>query len=406
MKASATRAVVDALTAAGATVRFVGGCVRDAVLGRPVTDIDIATPDPPETVIDLLGAAGIRVVPTGIEHGTVTAVVPPAHFEITTLRRDVETDGRHAKVAFTDDWETDAARRDFTINAMSCTPDGALYDPFGGLDDLRAGRVRFVGDAVQRIDEDVLRLLRFFRFYAHYGRPPPDAEAIAACRAAAPELPKLSGERVGAELVRLLAAPAAADVFALMIETGVIGAILPEVTGVGALGELCTIEGADADPLRRLALLLRRGRDGAAAVAGRLKLSNARGKRLLAMAEPTVAVTADLDVKGQRRALYCVGAAVFVDLVQLGWAEALARAPEDREALAEAYVPMGDTARAWETPKLPVRGADVVAHGVPDGPKVGRLLAAAEKWWEAGDYRADRKETLAKLEALVAGRTD
>jgi poly(A) polymerase len=406
MAAPATRAVLDALTAAGATVRFVGGCVRDAVLGRPVTDVDIATPDPPETVTDLLDAAGIRVVPTGIKHGTVTAVVAPAHFEITTLRRDVETYGRHAKVAFTDDWRADAARRDFTINAMSCAPDGTLYDPFGGLDDLHAGRVRFVGDAAQRINEDVLRLLRFFRFYAYYGRPPPDAEAIAACRAAASELPKLSGERVGAELLRLLAAASAVDVLGLMIETGVLGTLLPEIAGAGALSELSAIEDGEADPSRRLALLLRRGHGGAAAVADRLKLSNAGTKRLVALVEPAVAVTADLDVKGQRRALYRVGAPIFVDLVHLAWAEALFRAPEDREALAEAYAPMYETARAWEDPKLPVKGADVVALGVPDGPEVGRLLARVEAWWEAGDYRAGRKEALAKLKELVAGRAE
>ncbi|MFQ5959208.1 MAG: CCA tRNA nucleotidyltransferase, partial [Alphaproteobacteria bacterium] len=239
MTVRATRAVVDALRAQGAEVRFVGGCVRDAVAGRKVTDVDIATPDPPETVIRLLEAAGIRVVPTGIKHGTVTAVVARRPFEITTLRRDVETYGRHAKVAFTDDWTADAARRDFTINALFCAPDGTLYDPFGGLDDLRAGRVRFVGDAVQRIREDVLRLLRFFRFYAHYGRPPPDAEALAACRAMALALPSLSGERVCAELLRLLAADDPAAVLELMIEADVLEFVLPEVAGVGALAELC-----------------------------------------------------------------------------------------------------------------------------------------------------------------------
>ncbi|MEE8534186.1 MAG: CCA tRNA nucleotidyltransferase, partial [Alphaproteobacteria bacterium] len=235
MKAPATRAVVDALTADSAEVRFVGGCVRDAVAGRKVTDVDIATPDPPETVTRLLEAAGIRVVPTGIAHGTVTAVIRHRHFEITTLRRDVETYGRRAKVAFTDDWTADAARRDFTINALFCDPDGTLYDPFGGIDDLDAGRVRFVGDAVKRIKEDVLRLLRFFRFYAHYGRPPPDAEALAACRAMARALPGLSGERVSAELLRLLAAPDPAAVLALMIEAEVLAFVLPEVAGLDAL---------------------------------------------------------------------------------------------------------------------------------------------------------------------------
>ena len=175
-----TRIVMEALAADGATARFVGGCVRDAILGWPVTDIDIATSETPEAATALLQKAGIRVVPTGIAHGTVTAVVGSAHFEITTLRRDVETFGRHARVAFTDDWVADAERRDFTINAMFCDADGTLYDPTGGFDDLHAGRVRFVGDPERRIGEDVLRLLRFFRFYAHYGRSPPDAAALAA----------------------------------------------------------------------------------------------------------------------------------------------------------------------------------------------------------------------------------
>ena len=182
MQAPATRAVLVALTADGSDVRFVGGCVRDAVLRRPIRDIDIATHDPPERVMALLDAAGIKAVPTGIVHGTVTAVLGKAHFEITTLRRDVETYGRHARVEFTNDWTADAARRDFTINALFCRPDGLIFDPFDGLADLGAGRVRFVGNAMQRIDEDVLRLLRFFRFFAHYGRPPADIEALAACR--------------------------------------------------------------------------------------------------------------------------------------------------------------------------------------------------------------------------------
>ena len=174
MAAPATRAVIAALTADGATVRFVGGCVRDALLGRAVKDVDLATEDLPETVVEKLTRAELKAIPTGIAHGTITAVADKQPFEVTTLRRDVETDGRHAKVAFTDDWTADAARRDFTINALFYDPDGTLYDPFDGRADLESGRVRFVGEATQRIEEDVLRLLRFFRFTAWYGRPPPD----------------------------------------------------------------------------------------------------------------------------------------------------------------------------------------------------------------------------------------
>src|SRR5215510_13136350 len=216
MIAAETVAVMAALSSAGGEARFVGGCVRDALLGRPVTDVDIATHEPPERVMNLLSRAGIKAVPTGIKHGTVTAVIGRKHFEITTLRRDVETYGRHARVEYTNDWAADAARRDFTMNALFCSLDGTIYDPFGGLADLREHRVRFVGDAEARIREDVLRLLRFFRFYAHYGAPPPDAAALAACRALAPLLPTLSGERVCGETLKLLLAPEPASVFATM----------------------------------------------------------------------------------------------------------------------------------------------------------------------------------------------
>ena len=209
MTAPVTRAVVKALTADGADVRFVGGCVRDALLGRESADIDIGTPDPPERVMGLLEGAGIetRTVPRGIAHGTVTAIAGGNRYEITTLRRDERTDGRHAEVAFTDDWEQDAARRDFTINAMSVTPDGVLHDYFGGQEDLEAGRVRFVGDPATRIAEDHLRLLRFFRFFAWYGKGEPDEEALDACRAEAHRIQTLSGERVQAEMLKMLKAP-------------------------------------------------------------------------------------------------------------------------------------------------------------------------------------------------------
>src|SRR6202043_3407136 len=207
MGEAATRAVLRALGAEGGAARFVGGCVRDALLGRAIGDIDIATPLAPEEVMRRLEAAAIKAVPTGIAHGTVTAVVPPRHFEITTLRRDVETFGRHARVAFTDDLAADAARRDFTMNALFLDADGNLFDPMGGLPDLRAGRVRFVGNAETRIREDVLRLLRFYRFHAHYGSGEADTAARAACRDLAHLLPTLSGERVAAETLKLLAAP-------------------------------------------------------------------------------------------------------------------------------------------------------------------------------------------------------
>jgi hypothetical protein len=235
MTAPHTRAVLAALSAEGAAPRFVGGCVRDAELGRPVKDIDIATPDPPERVLALLERAGLKAVPTGLAHGTVTAISRGRPFEVTSLRIDVETYGRHAKVEFTDDWQADAGRRDLTINALSCAPDGRIFDYFGGLEDLRAGRVRFVGDPRARIREDYLRLLRFFRFHAHYGRGAPDPEGLAAAGELAPKATKLSGERVRAELLRLLAAPDPVPVLDLMAARGVLRVFLPEAADTAAL---------------------------------------------------------------------------------------------------------------------------------------------------------------------------
>ncbi len=286
MTAPETGEVIRALTRDGAAVRFVGGCVRDALAGRNVRDIDIATPDPPETTLRLLEAAGLRAIPTGIEHGTITAVSGGRHFEITTLRIDVETDGRRATVAFTDDWTADAARRDLTINALSCSPDGEIFDPFGGADDLSAGRIRFVGDAAARIREDVLRLLRFFRFYAQFGNPPPDREGLAACRTLADLLPTLSGERVQAELFKLLACAASPDVLALMAAEGILAHVLPEAADFERLRGLIAIESAAAvapRPGRRLAAMLDLDAADTRALADRLRLSGKDRDYLLDM---------------------------------------------------------------------------------------------------------------------------
>ncbi len=237
-----TKAVLNALMADGTEVRFVGGCVRDAILKRPVEDVDIATPDRPETVMALLEAADIKVFPTGISHGTVTAVMGEYHYEITTLRIDEETYGRHAKVAFTDDWIADAARRDFTINTLSCTPDGNVYDPFEAIDDLAHGVVKFVGNARERIEEDYLRLLRFFRFYAAYGKPPPDVKALDACRLYASKLNTLSAERIWSELRRILIGPNPEDVITLLRSERILEHLLPEAGSVGPLRMLAWLE--------------------------------------------------------------------------------------------------------------------------------------------------------------------
>jgi poly(A) polymerase len=391
MKAPETRAVLAAL-GGGESARFVGGAVRDALLGRAIGDIDIATPLPPETVMERLAAAGIKPVPSGLAHGSVTAVIGPQHFEITTLRRDVETYGRHARVEFSADWAADAARRDFTMNALFMDAGGAIFDYVGGLEDLRARRVRFVGAAEARIREDVLRLLRFYRFYAHYGVPPADDEARVAAQALAPLLPNLSGERVAAELLKLLGAPDPVPTLVLMRDDGVLAVLLPEAGSLDRLAALVPLEPAP-DALRRLAALVEGGSSAVTAIAARLKLSSAQRERLTQMAAPPWPVDLAADEPAQRRALYHLGSALYRDLALLRAAE-LGNATQLGALLG--------LAAAWRPVALPVQGRDVTALGMSPGPVIGRLLAELEAWWEAGDFRADRAQCLAELARRVA----
>jgi poly(A) polymerase len=379
------RAVYDAI----GDGRFVGGAVRDLLLGRTVGDLDLATPQSPDRVMARLGAAGLRFVPTGLAHGTVTALAGDEPIEITTLRRDVETDGRHAVVAYTDDWAEDAARRDFTMNALYLDAAGDLWDPVGGIEDCLAGRVRFVGEAGQRIEEDVLRLLRFYRFLAHYGHGPADVRARAACRALAPKLPRLAGERVRNEVTKLLAAPDPVPAVGLMIEDGVLGEILPEPADVARLAGLIGLE-PRADPIRRLAALLPKG--DAMPVAMRLRLSVKERERLLDLTGRREAPVLSGDDRAQRLALYRLGRERYRDLILLAAAAqgAAARVP----ALLE-------LARNWGDPTLPVAGADALALGMPPGKRVGEALRAVEQWWIDGDFRAGRAECLARLKGLV-----
>src|SRR5215467_1408951 len=315
----ATLVVLRALAAGDAEARFVGGSVRDALLGQRIGDIDIATSASPERVIELLEKARIKVVPTGLDHGTVTAIVPPRHFEITTLRRDVETYGRRARVAFDADWAADAARRDFTINAIFLDLDGTIHDPVGGLPDLRARRIRFVGDPATRIAEDVLRLLRYYRFEARFGTGEGDPAARAACRAAAHLLPKLSAERVAQELVRLLETPDPILALRMMQQDGVLAVILPEARGLDRLRHMIAIE-PERDSLRRLAALIETDAAGAEALAERLRFSNAWRDRLKGLASPWP-VEPQGAAHAQRRALYRLGAERYRDIVLLQAAE-------------------------------------------------------------------------------------
>ena len=419
MTAKPTHQLIAALTGDGAEIRFVGGCVRDALLERKSTDIDIGTPDPPQRVMALLSHAHIdvRAVPRGIEHGTVIAVHDDNRYEITTLRRDERTYGRHANVAFTADWEADAARRDFTINAMSATPapDDMLYDYFKGREDLKAGRVRFVGDPARRIAEDHLRILRFFRFHAWYGKGEPDAKALDACRAEVHNLRNLSGERVQAEMRKLFEAsdlsPEAVEMLALlaaptplpavreMRNTGVLYEVLPEAPKTKRLGRLVGIEHrlGEADPIRRLAVLID-GSNNAKAVADRWRLSSADSARLAALVESAEALRFDLDLPAQDRLLYRLGPTLFRDLVLLAWATEMKGESE------AAWRAMLDRAENWEAPEFPLAGADVLARGIEVGPEVGRLLRAVEDWWIEQDSWPGRELTLERLDALITDR--
>ena len=408
LTAAPTQAVIKALLIGGGEARFIGGCVRDALLKRPIVDIDIATTDAPERVMELLKDAGIKAIPTGIKHGTVTAVIGEADFQITTLRVDVETDGRHAKVAFTDDWRADAARRDFTINTMSCTADGNVYDPFRGMVDLANRRVRFVGIPRERIEEDVLRLLRFFRMYATYGEPPPDSYALAACREFAPKLAELSGERVRNEMLRILEAPHPADIIQLMRGERVLEHILPEVTHVGRLRQLSWLE-SDAvkiqsispDPLRRLASLLKPDGAAAKAVAKRFVLSRKQTSRLEAMVETPFDIKPEADEATLRGALRRLGGALFTDVSLLAWAAERAISPRQPVEHTQGWISLLETAETWVPPTFPLSGRDVMALGVAAGPSVGTLLSAAEDWWEQGGCQADHQACLEKLRVLL-----
>ena len=317
----ATTAVLGALSAGGAEARFVGGSVRDALLGGPIGDIDIATTAPPERVTELLEKRSIKVVPTGLAHGTVTAIagIPSRHFEITTLRRDVETYGRRARVAFDADWAADAARRDFTINAIFLAPDGTIDDPVGGLADLRARRIRFVGDPAKRIAEDVLRLLRYYRFEARFGTGGGDPGARAACRAAAHLLPRLSAERVAQELVKLLETTDPIRALHMMREDRVLDVILPEARRIDRLQQIIAIE-PNPDPLRRLAALIEVDAAGADIVAERLRFANSWRDRLHGLARPWL-LDPGADRAAQRQTLYRLGVERYRDSALLIAAE-------------------------------------------------------------------------------------
>jgi poly(A) polymerase len=369
--------------------RIVGGAVRDTLLGLPVGDLDLATPLTPPAVLDRLARAGIRGLPTGLAHGTVTVLLEDGEtVEITTLRRDVETHGRHATVAFTEDWAADAARRDFTMNALYLDRDARIWDPVGGLEDCLAGRVRFVGEPGRRIAEDILRILRFYRFQARHGRTPADPVARAACRAMAGRIDGLAGERLQGETGKLLRAHDPAPTIRLMIEDGVLAAYLPAPFNPERLAALVPLEPA-ADPIRRLAALL--GDDAGAAAADRLRLSAADRERLVSLTTE-YPLDPSADERAQRRALHRLGPELYRDRILL------AAAGDGGRERVPALLAL---AASWTQPRLPVGGADVRALDLPAGPAVGELLRQVEAWWIDSDFQADRTACLQKLRMLA-----
>lgn len=391
LTSAATRAVFAALEAAGGPdcARFVGGSVRNALLGQAVDDIDIATTLEPEAAFAAIRKAGLKAVPTGLAHGTVTAVSGHKPYEITTLRRDVTTDGRNATVAFTDDWSEDAARRDFRLNALYADLTGRIYDPTGaGVEDALAGRVIFVGDPVTRIREDYLRILRFFRFYAWYGRDVPDGAAMAACAAEADGLARLSAERVSKELMKMLTAPDPRRAVAAMDETGVLARILPEAEAGAVFRRLCDLT---PDPVLRLAGLVPADPDGLRSLSVRLRLSNSVRDRLVAAAVAAVAVQPDMSDRAARAAVYRLGGQAVRDALMRRLAGG-GGSPADVERL-EALI------SGWTVPALPVGGRDLARLGVAPGPETGRLLKAFEAGWIADDFPAGGHE--ARLRALM-----
>lgn len=385
------QAVMDALEADGGAARFVGGCVRNALLGVGVSDIDIATPLPPDAVTQRLKARGLSVVPTGVEHGTVTALTASGPLEITTLRRDVETDGRRAVVAFTDRWEEDAGRRDFTINALYASRSGQVYDYFDGLADLDARLIRFVGDAGQRIQEDYLRILRFFRMHAFYGQGALDTEGLAACRLHAAGLGRLAGERIQKEMLRLLEAAAPAPVLDAMAGAGVLERLIEGPIATSRLARMCvedSTQGTPPDALQRLAALLDGGETQGQAVAQRWRLSNDDRHRLLMALGPRGELEQPLSLQQARALIYRWSAQLFCDRVRLALAN---DARADRIAAFRALLSL---AQAWPRPSLPVDGRDVMAAGIREGQRVGQILGAIEEIWIASDFTLERPQLL------------
>lgn len=382
----------------GEEARVIGGAVRNALLGMPVAEIDIATTAPPDEVERRVGAAGYKAVPTGLAHGTLTVVVGGAPFEVTTLRHDVETYGRHAKVAFARDWRADAKRRDLTINALSAAPDGTLYDYVGGLDDLAHRRVRFIGDPRQRIAEDYLRILRFFRFHAAYGTGEhPDAQGVAACIAGRDGLDRLSRERIRMELLKLVVAPHAMPSLITMADGGLLLRVLGGVAYLGSFEMMAKVEAAAGlapDPVRRLGALAVAVVEDAERLSRKLRLFNAEHGRLVSMGDGWRHIAPGSDHEARAR-LYRLKTVHYTDLTLLAWARSDAGAADD------GWRALSTLPQRWTAPAFPLRAADFIARGVEKGPALGVALRAAEEAWIEADFPSDAAALASIAEAAT-----
>jgi len=393
--------LLEVLDRDGEEARVVGGAVRNSLLGLPTAEIDVATTAVPEEVVRRIEAAGFKPVPTGIDHGTVTVVIDKHPFEVTTLRRDLETYGRHAKVAFGRDWRVDAERRDFTINALSAARDGTVYDYVGGLDDLAARRVRFIGDPKKRIEEDYLRVLRFFRFDAAYGTSEhPYAEGITACIAGREGLDQLSRERVRMEMMKLVVAPHAMPSLISMADAGLLLRVLGGVSYFGAYENMAKVEAAMgllADPVRRLGALAVAVPEDAERLWERLRLSNSEHERLASIGDGWRRISPAMGEQGARALLYRIGPERFTDRVLLTWSRSDAVA-HDRDWQALAGLP-----QRWTAPAFPIRAADLMARGLEKGPALGAAMRAAEQAWIAADFPQDAGALERIAAAVVQG---
>nr|WP_210329025.1 CCA tRNA nucleotidyltransferase [Mesorhizobium amorphae] len=401
--------LLAALSDGGEAARIAGGAVRNALIGQPVADIDIATTCVPEETMRRAEAAGFKTVPTGIEHGTITAVAGGKAYEVTTLRADIETDGRRAKVSFGRDWKLDAERRDFTINALYAEADGTVVDLVGGIADIEARRLRFIGDAEARIREDYLRILRFFRFFAWYGDGRPDAEGLKACARLKEGLGQLSAERVWSELKKLLSAPDPSRALLWMRQAGVLTSVLPESEkwGIDAIHGLTRTEkelGWTSDPLLRLEAMLPPDAARMKTLAERLKFSTGEADRLRQWAL-TAAVEPNATEGDLAKKLYRGDRQGFVDRLRLALGSARARAVEDNAALLDAggFSRLLGFALKWQRPDFPVKGADLTELGAAPGPKLGAILKNLEREWIESGFALDRGALLERAaEALKA----